>query len=77
MDESFQDDTEEAKEERKRLFPPKFVPHATHLFEDFDVAFGLFEALSVGVEALDDSLFKAEDKADWAKAKEYLAQRKK
>lgn len=76
LDESYEDNTPEMKEERKKVFPAKFVPHATHPFEDFEVAFGLVEALYAGVQTLGESELKAEVKAEWERAKKYLERRK-
>ncbi|CAK7204049.1 hypothetical protein SEUCBS139899_006800 [Sporothrix eucalyptigena] len=76
LDESFEDNTPEEKAARKEAFPTKFVPHATHPFEDFEVAFGLVEALYAGVQMLGDSELKPETKAEWERAKKYLERRK-
>ncbi len=52
------------------------MPRATHLFEDIDMAFGLVEALYVGVQALSTGDLAAEDKAEWEQAKKCLERRK-
>ncbi|CAK7230899.1 hypothetical protein SBRCBS47491_007746 [Sporothrix bragantina] len=76
LDESFEDTTPEDKVSRKEVFPTKFVPHATHPFEDFEVAFGLVEAVYAGVQTLGDSEIKPAAKAEWERAKKYLERRK-
>ncbi|KAL1894750.1 hypothetical protein Sste5346_005725 [Sporothrix stenoceras] len=76
LDESLEDKTPEDKEARKKAFPAKFVPHATHPFEDFDVAFGLVEAVYAGLQTLGESDLKPETKAEWERANKYLQRRK-
>lgn len=76
LDESYQDNTPEEKEEQKKTFPSKFVPHATHPFEDIYTAFGLVEALYAGVQTLGESEIKDGVKANWERAKKYLERRK-
>ncbi|KIH88373.1 xpg i-region protein [Sporothrix brasiliensis 5110] len=76
LDESFEDNTPEEKEARKQAFPAKFVPHATHPFEDIEIAFGLVEALHAGVQTLGEDEIKGDVKAEWERAKKYLDRRK-
>ncbi|OAA67029.1 xpg i-region protein [Niveomyces insectorum RCEF 264] len=76
LDENALCTTPEARAALKAEFPQRFVPHATHLFEDFDAAFGLVEAVYAGIETLSTSDLKAEDRVDWDKAKNYLERRK-
>ncbi|CAK7275274.1 hypothetical protein SEPCBS119000_006610 [Sporothrix epigloea] len=76
LDESFEDTTPQDRAARKKAFPAKFVPHATHVFEDFEVAFGLVEAIYAGVQKLSDSEISSTSKAEWERAKKYLERRK-
>lgn len=76
LDESAFDTTAEQRESRKKEFPKKFVPHALKPFEDFDVVFGLVEALQTGLATLGNNEMKADAKADWDKAKKYLDRRR-
>lgn len=63
-------DTAEQKQAKKTDFPGKFVPFATHFFEDLQVSFEFFDALHAGVKTVPE--ISAADKASWDKAAEYL-----
>ncbi|CAK7267060.1 hypothetical protein SEPCBS57363_002408 [Sporothrix epigloea] len=76
LDESFEDTTPQDKAARKEAFPIKFVPHATYLFQDIEVAFGLVEAIYAGLQKLSDSEIEPASKAEWERAKKYLERRK-
>lgn len=76
LDDSTFDTTAEQRQQRQKEFPGNFVPHALKPFEDFDVVFGLVDALHAGVGLLGDGEMKADAKADWDKAKKYLDRRR-
>ncbi|EFX03005.1 xpg i-region protein [Grosmannia clavigera kw1407] len=76
LDESTFDTTPEQRQQRQKEFPENFIPRALKPFEDFDMVFGLVDALHAGVGTLGDSEMKADVKADWDKAKKYLDRRR-
>jgi hypothetical protein len=75
MDEINLNDTPQLRAQKRAEFPGKFVPFATHLEEDMSIAFGLFDALAVGIKSLDKEI-SAADKAMWEKAGRYLELRR-
>ena len=69
--------SEPAKEraERKKDFPSRYVPYATHFEEDLDIAFNFFQALNKGVQAMGKEIPTA-DAAIWDRASKWLEARR-
>ncbi len=65
----------EARTERSTEFPGRYVPFATHIFEDLEISFAFFDALHAGVKSLDKGV-SAADKAAWERASKYLELRR-
>ncbi len=65
----------EDRAERKEQFPTKYVPFATHIFDDLEISFAFFEALHTGVKSMGKEV-SAGDKAAWGKASNYLEARR-
>jgi hypothetical protein len=57
-------------------FQPRYFPYATHLAEDLDQCWKLFDALTVGVRNLDDESMSSDDRTAWHAASTYLASRR-
>ncbi|KAK7757189.1 hypothetical protein SLS62_000738 [Diatrype stigma] len=68
-------DSAEVKATKKAEFPGKFVPYATHFFEDLDIACEFFGALHAGIKTLEKEVPVA-DRAVWDKAAAYLKVRR-
>jgi len=68
--------SEPAKEraQRKKDFPARYVPYATHFEEDLDIAVKFFGALHAAVKSLDKEV-SAADKAVWDRASKWLEAR--
>lgn len=75
LDDLSADEKPEERAERKKDFPTKFLPFATHFTEDLDIAYAFFDALAEGVKSLDNEI-SASDKAAWEKASKYLESRR-
>jgi hypothetical protein len=67
--------TQTDKETHLHGFQGKFFPFATHLAEDLELCWKLFDALVIGVNALDTEM-SAADKATWNNAARYLKARR-
>ena len=64
--------SKETRASRLKEFPATFVPYAESLTEDFQTVYDFVDAINKGVQTLSSKELKAEDKAAWAKAQEYL-----
>lgn len=67
--------SEEINITKRAEFPGKFVPFATHFFEDLDIACDFFDALHAGVKTLTDEI-PSGDRSVWDKAAAYLKLRR-
>ncbi|RYP48046.1 hypothetical protein DL768_005968 [Monosporascus sp. mg162] len=75
LDDIDPNDSAEVKATKKAGFPGKFVPFATHFFEDLDIACDFFGALHSGVKTLEKEI-SAADRGAWDKAAIYLKLRR-
>lgn len=75
LDDIDPNDSAEVKATKKAGFPGKFVPFATHFFEDLDIACDFFGALHSGVKTLEKEV-SAADRSTWDKAATYLKLRR-
>jgi hypothetical protein len=75
LDDIHPDETAEQKAAKKAEFPGRFVPYATHFFEDLDIACEFFNALHAGVQTLTSEMPGA-DRSAWDKAARYLKLRR-
>lgn len=66
---------DQAPEDAKQSYAKKFLPNHVNVAEDFDVAFGFFDALYDGIKTLGTEISETDKKA-WNNAKEYLAKRR-
>ncbi|KAI0198994.1 nuclease-like protein [Astrocystis sublimbata] len=75
LDDIGPDDTPAQKLAKKKDFPSKFVPFATHFHEDLEIACDFFDALHAGVKTLTSEM-SAADKTVWETASAYLQLRR-
>ncbi|RYP24469.1 hypothetical protein DL765_000489 [Monosporascus sp. GIB2] len=75
LDDIDPNESAELKATKKAGFPGKFVPFATHFFEDLDIACDFFGALHSGVKTLEKEI-SAADRGAWDKAAIYLKLRR-
>jgi len=66
---------DQSPEATKQSYAEKFLPNHVNIAEDFDVAFGFFDALHEGVKTLGSEISEKYRK-DWDRASEYLAKRR-
>ena len=75
LDDIHPNDSSEQKQAKKADFPGKFVPYATHFFEDLDIACEFFGAIHAGVKTLEKDVSSG-DRVAWDKAAAYLKLRR-
>lgn len=75
FDEDNVTDTREARAARLHAYPQTYVPHAEALADDFRICTYFVDALSKGLQILDDSEFAPSSKADWISASAYCEAR--
>ncbi|KAJ3564468.1 hypothetical protein NPX13_g7834 [Xylaria arbuscula] len=75
LDDMHPNETAEVKAMKRAEFPNKFVPYATHFYEDLDIACDFFNALHAGVKTLKKELPDG-DLSVWDKASAYLQLRR-
>ncbi|KAI0434696.1 nuclease-like protein [Xylaria sp. FL1042] len=75
LDDILVTDSPEQKATKKADFPQKFVPYATHFYEDLDIACDFFDALHAGVKTLTNEVPNS-DRNVWDKAAAYLKLRR-
>lgn len=64
------------REGKKESFHQDYVPFATHLWEDVEICYQLFDALYAGVKTLHGKTMSSSDRAEWGKAAKFLETRR-
>lgn len=75
FDEDDGTDTHEARLEKLLAYPKTFVPYAEALIDDFRICTYFVDALTKGLQILDDATFPASSKAHWIAASAYCEAR--